>query len=616
LNGFSLTEDLYIKMNARGKQLTDFENFKADFTKWMKSYKVHKCSPNNENCEEISCLPFMENVKYGNRIIPSHLAISQKMDNEWTNYFWEISKIDENKLVDPLFLRFFYRYFLNLFILRSKVENQVSGKLEKESDFIFFENEHNYQNFEFFKYNLGITELKKIEKTLDTLSKYGNEINNLVQPSWYNNDEKYSFTNNKITQTQRVVMCGIILYIEKNDDFDKSKFRQWMRVVWNIVENTDIADYNSAIGVINLLNELSNRSSNIYQYLSDSEFIITSTSSKIAMEEEKWKSSFIFSNNQFNLNWENAFIKAEKHPFFKGSISFLISDGMSIDDFNKRFLLSEKIFSDKGVNKKYRDNGHIFLRALISRYTEYSQIIWKNFTDTDEREHYLKKMLASDEVIKNATREWFLLKDENELINKLNEEINRESQVTAWNNDKNSLSRMKQVHENLYKKSDLQNIMQKSDAIRIGWFDDYIFISKPRSWYDWIMIDGFRNEIIHKLISAHQCTTNSQCNFNGISIPFFAGKEIYLSRKIDVNGKEIIFNYILDRQYMKIGIKENEDKKEIYSEIKFENTDLEKDWICRKIFNYQKDVNCIEDIDIFINKVEDGLNELSLKLKN
>lgn len=30
-----LSDDLYIKMNARGKRLTDFENFKADLIGWM-----------------------------------------------------------------------------------------------------------------------------------------------------------------------------------------------------------------------------------------------------------------------------------------------------------------------------------------------------------------------------------------------------------------------------------------------------------------------------------------------------------------------------------------------------------------------------------------------------
>lgn len=36
LSNFDLTEDLYVKMNARGKQLTSFENFKADLQHWIK----------------------------------------------------------------------------------------------------------------------------------------------------------------------------------------------------------------------------------------------------------------------------------------------------------------------------------------------------------------------------------------------------------------------------------------------------------------------------------------------------------------------------------------------------------------------------------------------------
>ena len=41
-----LTDDLYIKMNARGKALTDFENFKADFLELVK--KRYKKGYNKE----------------------------------------------------------------------------------------------------------------------------------------------------------------------------------------------------------------------------------------------------------------------------------------------------------------------------------------------------------------------------------------------------------------------------------------------------------------------------------------------------------------------------------------------------------------------------------------
>jgi hypothetical protein len=39
LKEFNLSDDLYIKMNARGKPLTDFENFKAKFEQFIDSVK-------------------------------------------------------------------------------------------------------------------------------------------------------------------------------------------------------------------------------------------------------------------------------------------------------------------------------------------------------------------------------------------------------------------------------------------------------------------------------------------------------------------------------------------------------------------------------------------------
>ena len=53
LEDIGLTDDLYIKMNARGKTLTDFENFKANFERYLDKSDIHK------------------------------------MDNIWTDLFWE-----------------------------------------------------------------------------------------------------------------------------------------------------------------------------------------------------------------------------------------------------------------------------------------------------------------------------------------------------------------------------------------------------------------------------------------------------------------------------------------------------------------------------------------------
>lgn len=67
------TEDLYIKMNSRGKPLTDFENFKAHFEKTIESS-------------------------------PRASELARKMDVDWVDIFWHIRGDDD--LVDDEFLRY------------------------------------------------------------------------------------------------------------------------------------------------------------------------------------------------------------------------------------------------------------------------------------------------------------------------------------------------------------------------------------------------------------------------------------------------------------------------------------------------------------------------------
>lgn len=74
-----LPDDLYIKMNSRGKELTEFEHFKSRFP-------------------EILC--------------PEHAKIfNNHIDQRWSDLFWDLYKNQENidiaKLVDNSFLRFF-----------------------------------------------------------------------------------------------------------------------------------------------------------------------------------------------------------------------------------------------------------------------------------------------------------------------------------------------------------------------------------------------------------------------------------------------------------------------------------------------------------------------------
>lgn len=111
LDGFDLSDELYIKMNGRGKQLTDFENLKADLVNWMREHR---------ECDQHA---FAESVNYQGHLIPYHLMISAKIDNEWSGIFWKDALAqaeEEHRIVDPAFMRFLLRLMLTRYIAGMK----------------------------------------------------------------------------------------------------------------------------------------------------------------------------------------------------------------------------------------------------------------------------------------------------------------------------------------------------------------------------------------------------------------------------------------------------------------------------------------------------------------
>ena len=118
LEKLAQSDDLYIKMNARGKILSHFENFKADLIDWM------------ENPENPETELFNSHVEGG--IYAKHLyyqMISSKIDGVWSAYFWNTTKSDSwdgDKMIDNLFLRFFCRYELGLYIIKNNLREYKS----------------------------------------------------------------------------------------------------------------------------------------------------------------------------------------------------------------------------------------------------------------------------------------------------------------------------------------------------------------------------------------------------------------------------------------------------------------------------------------------------------
>ncbi len=356
----TLSDDLYIKMNARGKPLTNFENFKADLVGF-----VNKNSNNNN-------------------INKPEKSISHKLDTSWTDIFWK-SKSSKNT-IDQIYFAFINRHFLNKIITTN---NFTLKEIESNKTFEYLygkdgdDTNIQYNEFNIYKSDPKLLDyVQSVEKVLDAFHLVfsdftKDEINKLFLPSWGENSEfkfipEYNEKHvpSSLKQTERVVFYAICCYFE-NTSYIESSFKQWLRVVWNIVENANIYNVQTMVGTIRLIHSLSKNSHNIYEHLKDRD--ISNDFANEQMEEEKEKAKQIF--NDSTNTWEIKINEAEKAAFFKGAIRILFrkdKDSFDWQNFDARYNNLKQYFDKGGVAEYYKKDA-ILLRNLISHFTDWEQ---------------------------------------------------------------------------------------------------------------------------------------------------------------------------------------------------------------------------------------------------
>jgi hypothetical protein len=113
LKDFKLTDDLYIKMNSRGKPLTPFENFKAKFEQYLDTVKYDR--------------NFSLNFGNKNKDVPIKEYFSYNIDTKWANLFWNYrtlqnrSKIEIDDTFDDELMNFVRVIFTNQYAINVDV---------------------------------------------------------------------------------------------------------------------------------------------------------------------------------------------------------------------------------------------------------------------------------------------------------------------------------------------------------------------------------------------------------------------------------------------------------------------------------------------------------------
>ncbi len=275
-------EELYSKMNSRGKPLSEFENFKAKI-------------------EQIVLEKRDENL---------YKTIASKFEKEWINEFWSGS-CEDAKNVDERFIKFIY-FLTEMRYYDIKLEKELNIKsfsFLKE----FYSNEDNL--------NFLISSLDKL-KEFKSFSKEFESFKLFDKKEHINFFEEITENYFKISITNKILAYMLLKTLNKKseyllrvvrNDLNRGRTLKTGRIEYNLtIENKDIPKYLSEYN--KLLND------NPYKALLENRF------STESMKQEQKKAEFVLKG------FEKEIFELEDFEYLKGDLGLILS---SIKDLSQ-----------------------------------------------------------------------------------------------------------------------------------------------------------------------------------------------------------------------------------------------------------------------------------------
>lgn len=556
-----LSDETYVKMNARGKQLTPFENFKASLEQYLE-----------ENHEQ----ELQKKLKEG-------------IDGNWLDLFWNVVNDDktEKVLPDTLMMSFFNRHFMNVWRCwyantnKSNELDAFNDRIQKEMP--LYPTKDDFVSFEIYSFVMdecGVDNcLKPIFNICDVLSTKDNNINNDCQAVWNRDEETPKWNlyhgdknnNNRETYPSRIAFYALMMLFYK-DSAGTTSLAQWMRVVWNIIENSTIDSDDTYQSALKLIKLLSSRSNDIYNALAndfDSFELGDRYHAQEQVKEEITKAKQILNGSPRHDGecWEYIIIKAEKYAFFKGAIRFLFTDGESRIDWNYfdiKLKNAQIYFEKNGVNEIWKTDAKL-LRYFVSRFSKWSDF-WGVIFD-----------------YKSSTWKTLLLSNRNEAVHAILMD-NSEPKFDSYNSELSDNIQSK-VQNDLVK---TKILMESSKwGASLHWRYDNFCLYPPNTKAIWkiYVIANKRNKILSS--SPKKLTSGQKIG----GMPFFWGWDIDF--KYHKDDKCVDFQWNTDG---KIYLLENKvwKKKENLTEY------------------YCCDVKDVSDVDVLCKILDDLIEQVAL----
>ncbi len=391
LNNFGLTDDLYIKMNSRGKLLTPYENFKAKFEKLIEKY-------------------FSEE---------DFINIAKIFEKEYVDIFWKYAKLNRKnregdiaKLTDRYMYWFFYNFTLNLYAINN--ETGLHNNYSRLDDFV--------------QENSLVSFFEKIYNKKEHIGGLIEFLNYLGSCKDTPEQVKYILEENP-TLWDRVRFYAYYLGIVKHNDDE-----HWYRVLKNLINNTRIDSLEYYLNALKAIKKFSDslKGQKILEHIRTKEKF-TDFFSQNQQKEEMLKAELITKTN----GWEQEIIKTENHWYLDGKIGFLIefSKNENTYDLEKFKSYRDKFIRLWGFTKGNKENQILLYQTLLTK-GDYLPEVGLNKTFCSFDEHIRAKSESWYRVFENSKKEYLkeLLDDlnpTNNIENELKKIINK-ARVEDW----------------------------------------------------------------------------------------------------------------------------------------------------------------------------------------
>lgn len=312
------TDELYIKMNSRGKPLTEFENFKAE---WEASIKA--IEPNIMSQQEVEQLQH---------------RIEQKLDIDWTDLLWPYrnGKTDSSAddVIDDKFIRYF-RFLTDIIFYKDDRYVKDTSDILSISEYLFCPNSDNTpRHIEFIERGFdcwkNVDDIEHLFSTYLTTQPTDSDSQKCIVAAPINVFAQACHTYGDVNNGRNrlfpigrtILLYAFLYYLQHKETINDTQFARRIRIITNLIKQSEY--------------EL--REDNMPNLLRQTEYILTHgdvedgylsfNANQLAEEHEKavWL--------QTHAEKAETLCRLENHPLLQGAIRVI---GLDHIDFTDRF---------------------------------------------------------------------------------------------------------------------------------------------------------------------------------------------------------------------------------------------------------------------------------------